>query len=254
MTQNQIAWLAFQESKRHNLATEAHNVVRVGSELSETRRHNKASEELESSSIQSRARSNVLNLMEMVRSNHANENIRRSEIAFNKYKARLDSELAYRKLDIQKSISAAEIAQRDRQLAASRLAVLLENATRRYNTDVLDRISKRKFELGLRNLISSEKLKTRELDLKEATDMFNRTLNRMTLLIKMNDSLGNRNYQSRMASVAEGRLTEESLRNQTERLEVESKRDYRRTQNLQQGLNTVVNLVSTGLKVLTPYL
>lgn len=254
MTQNQIAWLAFQESKRHNLATEAHNVVRFGSELSEVRRHNKATEELESSSIQSRARSNVLNLMEMVRSNHANENIRRDELAFNKYKARLDSELAYHRINMQKSISAAEIAQRDRQLAASRLAVLLENATRRYNTDVLDRISQRKFELGLRNLISSEKLKTRELNLREASDMFNRTLNRMTLLIKANDSLVNRSYQNRMAAVAEGKLTEDSFRNQTDRLEMESNRDFRKSQNIQKGIATAVNLVATGLKVFTPYL
>lgn len=254
MTQNQIAWLAFQESKRHNLATEAHNVVRYGSELSETRRHNKATEDLESSSIQSRARSSVLNLMEMVRSNHANENIRRDEVAFNKYKARLDSELAYRKLDVQKSISAAEIAQRDRQLAVSRLAALLENATRKYNTDVLDRISQRKFELGLRNLISSEKIKKRELDLKEATDIFNQTLNRMTLLIKVNDSLGNRNYQNRMAAVAEGKLTEESLRTQTDRLEMESKRDFRKSQNIQHGLTSAINLVGAGLKIFSPLL
>lgn len=254
MTQNQIAWLAFQESKRHNLATEAHNVVRYGSEISENKRHNKATEELESSSIQSRARSNVLNLMEMVRSNHANENIRTNEIAFNKYKARLDSEIAYRKLDVQKSISAAEIAQRERQLAVSRLALMLENATRKYNTDVLDRISQRKFELGLRNLISSEKIKKRELDLKEASDIFNRILSRMTLSIKLNDSLGNRNYQNRMAAVAEGKLTEESLRNQTERLEMESKRDYRKSQNIQHGIATVVNLVEAGLKVFKPLL
>lgn len=252
MTQNQIAWLAFQESKRHNLVTEAHNIVRVGSELSETRRHNRATEELESSSIQSRARSNVLNLMEMVRSNHANENIRRDELAFNKYKARLDSELALHKLAVQKSISTAEIAQRDRQLAVSRLATLLENATRRYNTDVLDRISQRKFELGLRNLISSERLKKRELDLREASDVFNRALSGVTTAIKWNDSLVNRSYQNRMATVAEGRLAEESFSNQTARMEHESNSDFRRSQNLQRGLAAVVNLVNTGLKVLSP--
>lgn len=55
-----------------------------------------------------------------------------------------------------------------------------------------------------------------------------------------------------MATVAEGRLAEESFSNQTARMEHESNSDFRRSQNLQRGLAAVVNLVNTGLKVLSP--
>lgn len=283
MTQNQIAWLAHLENVRHNREDERLQFFRTTSGALETRRHNVATERLESRSIADRTRLGNLQFMETVRSNRANENIRRydtevranhlrselewrnkdtslryitaqNDIAFKKYKAKLDTEVAYANIDMRKSVSTAEIAQRDRQLAVSALSNQLEIAARRYNTDVLDRISLRKFELGLRNLISSERIRRRELDLREAKLLFDNAIQASLAEIKLNDSLSNRDYQRRMALVEEGKLSEQTFHNRTERYEHESQSDYRKSSNIQRGFKTIADLVSLGVKMFTPLL